>query len=411
MGVLKDFLNKFKNNIINYHIVKLLSGLSPTFQKVSGKLEDNIVARESIDTIATNIAKMTPRHYQQKKNGKVLVNGDINRLLSLRPNPYMSSYDFWYKIGSFYYSQNNAYILQDIDDKGFLIGLYPINPLFATLVTDGYELWLKFQFYDGNTYYIKYSEIIHLRRFYNEHEFYGDSNDILKSKLETQAIVDDGIKNAIKISTSLRGILKASNSMLKQKDLNNIKDEFVESILSSSKGIGSLDSKFDFQEVNLNPVLLDKDQMERVDGNVYRYFRLSEKIVSSTFNEDEWNAFYESVLEPFAIQASQELTYKIFNDKAIDSGNLVYFDVNRLKYASTKTKNEVIKESGSLGMITVDEGREILDLPPIGGEEGSKRLQTLNVINQDIADQYQGGKKKGKEDTGNTTNGNESSTK
>ena len=73
MGVLKDFLNKFKNNIINYHIVKLLSGLSPTFQKVSGKLEDNIVARESIDTIATNIAKMTPRHYQQKKNGKVLL--------------------------------------------------------------------------------------------------------------------------------------------------------------------------------------------------------------------------------------------------------------------------------------------------------------------------------------------------
>ena len=391
MGVVRDFLNKFKNNRTNYHILKLLSGLSPTFQKVSGKLEDNIVARESIDTIATNIAKMTPRHYQQKKNGKILVNGDINRLLSLRPNPYMSSYDFWYKIGSFYYSQNNAYILQDIDDKGFLIGLYPINPLFATLVTDESDLWLKFQFYDGNTYYIKYSEIIHLRRFYNEHEFYGDSNNILKSKLETQAIVDDGIKNAIKISTSLRGILKASNSMLKQKDLNKIKDEFVESILSSSKGIGSLDSKFDFHEVNLNPVLLDKDQMERVDGNVYRYFRLSEKIVSSTYNEDEWNAFYESVLEPFAIQASQELTYKIFNDKAIDSGNLVYFDVNRLKYASTKTKNQVIKESGSLGMITVDEGREILDLPPIGGEEGSKRLQTLNVINSLLANNYQGG--------------------
>ena len=224
MGVVRDFLNKFKNNRTKYHILKLLSGLSPTFQKVSGKLEENIVARESIDTIATNIAKMTPRHYQQKKNGKVLVNGDINRLLSLRPNPYMSSYDFWYKIGSFYYSQNNAYILQDIDDKGFLIGLYPINPFFATLVTDGYDLWLKFQFYYGNTYYIKYSEIIHLRRFYNEHEFYGDSNDILKSKLETQAIVDDGIKNAIKISTSLRGILKASNSMLKQKDLNKIKD-------------------------------------------------------------------------------------------------------------------------------------------------------------------------------------------
>lgn len=395
MGVIKNFLDKFKDNKTSYQMLRLLSGLNPTFQKVSGKLTENIVAIESIDTIATHIAKMTPRHYKENTSGKILVKGDINRLLSLRPNPWMSSYDFWYKVSSFYYAQNNAYIMQDIDDNGYLIGLYPINPLFATLVTDGSEIWLKFNFLNGDIYYIKYSEIIHLRRFYNEHEFYGNTNDILKGKLETQVMVDDGIKNAIKISTSLRGILKASNAMLKQKDLDKIKDEFVESLLSSSKGIGSLDSKFDFKEINLNPILLNKDQMERVDGNVYKYFRLSEAIVSSNYTEDEWNSFYESVLEPFSIQASQELTYKIFNDKAINDGHFVYFDANRIKYASPKTKVQIVKEAGNLGMINVDEGRGILDLPPIGGEEGKKRLQTLNVVNASLADKYQGGKKNG----------------
>ena len=28
-------------------------------------------------------------------------------------------------------------------------------------------------------------------------------------------------------------------------------------------------------------------------------------------------------------------------------------------------------------------------MPPIGGEDGSKRIQTLNVVNSEIADEYQ----------------------
>ena len=39
-------------------------------------------------------------------------------------------------------------------------------------------------------------------------------------------------------------------------------------------------------------------------------------------------------------------------------------------------KIKLLKEVGVLGIIRVDEGREILDLPAIGGEEGNKRLQT-----------------------------------
>ena len=40
-------------------------------------------------------------------------------------------------------------------------------------------------------------------------------------------------------------------------------------------------------------------------------------------------------------------------------------------------------------MLKVDEGREILDLPPLGGEEGNRILQSLNNIDSTIANQYQ----------------------
>jgi len=40
-----------------------------------------------------------------------------------------------------------------------------------------------------------------------------------------------------------------------------------------------------------------------------------------------------------------------------------------------------------LGLFTINQALEILNLPPV--EDGDKRLQTLNVVNAEKADQYQ----------------------
>lgn len=394
------FGNKVQN-MVNETTLKLLSGYNATYTDISENIEDNIIARECINTIATHCAKMMPKHYQQNGELKNHISGQINYIISVKPNPFMTTYDFIYKTVSLLLAQNNEYIYIDIDEKGFLRGLYPLNPLFCTLVEYENEVWLKFQFIDGNTYYVKYSRIIHLRNFYNKHDFYGDTNQVLNKAIETQTVAEDGIKNAIKISASLRGVLKASNAILKDKDIKNMKDEFVKSLLESTDGIGSLDARMDFKEINLNPVLLEKEQFEMVNGNIYGYFMISENIIKSKYTADEWNAFYESVLEPRAIQMGQAFTNAIFSEKAIKDGHRIEFSVNRIKYAKTETKITLIKEAGALGLITVDEGREILDLPAIGGEEGKKRLQTLNVINANLADKYQGGKKDGKSNKGN----------
>lgn len=389
------FGNKIQK-MVNESTLKLLSGYNATYTSISDEVEENIIAKECIHTIATHCAKMMPKHYQQNGDIKNHIQGAINYIISIKPNPFMTTYDFIYKIVSLLLAQNNEYIYIDIDNNGNLQGLYPLNPLFCTLVENNNEIWLKFQFLDGNVYYIKYDRVIHLRNFYVRHDFYGESNETLKGALETQTVADDGIKNAIKISASLRGVIKASQAMLKDKDIEKMKNEFVESLLSSTDGIGGLDARLDFKEINLNPVLLDKEQLSMVNGNIYGYFMISEEIIKSKYSADDWNAFYESVLEPKAIQMGQAFTNAIFSERAIKAGHRIEFSVNRIKYAKTETKINLIKEAGALGLLTVDEGREILDLPAIGGEEGNKRLQTLNVINTNLADEYQGGKKNGK---------------
>ena len=386
--------------------LQLLSGYNPTYTNISDNIKDNIIAKECINAIATHCAKMMPRHYEKNGQLKKGINGDINYIVRCRPNPYMTVYQFLYKTVSLWLSQNNEYIYIDIDEEGYLRGLYPLNPLFCTLIEYENEIWLKFQFINGNIYYAKYSRIIHLRDYYIDHDFYGDSNEVLMGAIETQTVTDDGIKNAIKISTSLRGIIKATNSMLKNKDVQEMRNNFVNDLLKSTAGIAGLDSKMDFKEIDINPVLLNKDQLEMVNGNIYGYFMISPEIIKSKYTADEWNAFYESVLEPRAIQMGQAFTNAIFGDKAIKEGHCIEFSVNRIKYAKTDTKISLIKEAGSLGLITVDEGREILDLPAIGGEEGNKRLQTLNVINANLADKYQGGIDNGQKGTSNKGNEN-----
>lgn len=394
------FGNKIQQ-MVNDSTLKLLSGYNATYSNVSDEIEKNIIAKECIHVIATHCAKMIPKHYQQNGDVKNHIQGAIDYIISIKPNPYMTTYDFIYKTVSLLLAQNNEYIYIDIDNSGNLRGLYPLNPLFCTLVESNNEIWLKFQFLDGNTYYVRYDRVIHLRNFYVKHDFYGETNETLKGALETQTVADDGIKNAIKISASLRGVLKASQAMLKDKDIEEMKNKFVESLLSSTNGIGGLDARLDFKEINLNPVLLNKEQLSMVNGNIYGYFMISEEIIKSKYTADEWNAFYESVLEPKAIQMGQTFTNAIFSERAIKSGHRIEFSVNRIKYAKTETKINLIKEAGALGLLTVDEGREILDLPAIGGKEGNKRLQTLNVINANLADEYQGGGKSGKSNKGN----------
>lgn len=393
------FGNKKQN--VKEEILKLMSGYSATYTDISSNVEDNLIAKQCINTIATHCAKMMPKHYKYKGTYKQPVNGDINYIISTRPNPYMTVYDFIYKVVSILCTQNNEFIYIDIDNNGYLKGLYPLNPLFCTLVENSGEIWLKFQFFDGNIYYIKYTKVIHLRNFYTSHDFFGENTATLEKAIETQTVADDGIKNAIKISSSLRGVLKATNNMLKSKDIDQIKNDFINSLKTSTEGIGGLDSRMDFKEINLNPILLDKEQFQIVNGNIYKYFMINENIIESKYNADEWDSFYESVLEPKAIQMGQAFTNGIFNEKAIRDGNRIEFTVNRIKYARLQTKISLIKNIAAYGMLTVDQGLDILDLPTIGGEEGKKRLQTLNVVNADLADEYQGGKKNGKSNKGN----------
>lgn len=364
------------------------------FSMYGGDAYSNDIFREAVDAIARNAGKLKGSHvvtYNSERHETT--DGRLNRLLQTRPNRYMSSYDFLYKLTTRLFLYNNAFAYIDRDERGNVRALYPITATHVDILSDATgSLFCGFMLRDGREVTLPYDDIVHLRRFFNESEILGEDNTAIASGIELAQTQNDGITSAIRAGASIRGILSFTQIMSPTK-LKEEKDAFVKDYLElgNEGGVIATDQKMSYTPIDHKPVLLDADQAKEIKTKIYNYLGLTESIVNSSYTEDEYAAFYESTLEPIAIALSQEFTAKVFNDREQAFGNSIVFESGRLQFTSNKTKVSLIAQLAPYGLLTINQALEILNLPSVA--DGDKRLQALNMIDQSIATEYQLGKK------------------
>jgi len=386
----KNIFNTDKSRILGVSM-EMLNSYNAVFTSFDDRIYDNEIVRGCIDAIARNGAKLNPKRFRRdgQSGGVNYLNDRLQRLLATRPNEYMSSYDFYYKVISQLYLNNNAFIYIEKDAVGNQINLFPLNYSQIEIRENGDDTYVLFSFRTGRRYTTSYKNIIHLRRHFNEHDFFGSNNAPLKSMLEYRLTIKEGLVNAIKTTANLRGIIKTAKTLLKAEDISKVRNQFVKDFTESDSGIGGLDASMDFKEVNLKPVTADAEVVAASRKEILDYFGINEDIINSSYDSTKWNAFYESILEPIAIQMAQEFTYKLFTTTELDYGNGIIFESNRLQYASIAEKAAYIKSM--INCITIDEAREVWNLAPLPDGQGNKILQSLNFVNSLLADQYQTG--------------------
>lgn len=369
--------------------LQFLNGYSPIWRYFDGNLYENPTVRSCVDVIARNGAKLSPKHLRNNDREFSDLNGRIKTLISEKPNRFMNAYDFYYKIITSLYIDNDAFVYVERDDRGNLKSLYPIRYQAIRFFEDGDDIFVKFSFANGKEHFVNYKNLIHLKRHFFTEEMLGGNNNPLNETLKLKQVIEDGETNAIQMTQSLKGILKVTKGMLNDKDIKERRDSFVRDLtdVNTNKGIAGTDSTMEFQEINLNPKTASDKQKDDVNKEVLNYFGLSENILQSKYSEDEWNAFYESVLEPIAIMLGLEFTNKLFTAKEKSYGNKIVFESSRLQYASNKTKIEVARYMNNY--MTINEIREVFNLAPI--EDGDKIMQDLNHIDGAIANEYQKG--------------------
>ena len=164
---------------------------------------------------------------------------------------------------------------------------------------------------------------------------------------------------------------------------------------SNDGGIAGLDNSMEFHEIAQSSNVIPIAQSQFLRDNIYRYYNVNKKILNSTYSESEWNAFYEAVIEPIALQLSLEFTFKLLSERERGFGNKIIFTANRLQYATLQTRVSVGSQLFDRGILTINEYRELMYYEPLEG--GDVRMVSLNYVKADEQSIYQIGEEAAKD--------------
>ena len=345
-----------------------------TYKSYFGSFGNDIYQSDDVRACVRALSEHT-----SKANPRCTVK-EIQRVLALNPNKYMNGKDMLAKLRNILEIKNTAFLFIERDNRNKVIGFYPVPYQTFEAVEYKDRLFVKFYF-NGDakrSLVFPWEDLAVLRKDYIFSDIAGDNNKPLLPTLDVVNTMDEGLSNAVKSTANLRGILKSTKAMLSPEDLKKQKDNFVNDYmnLENEGGIASLDATQEFKEINLKPTTATAEEADAYRERIYRYFGVNKKIIQSIYSESEYDAFYESRIEPFLVALSLELTRKIFTDREIAFGNEVWYESNRLQYASAKTKISMVALVDR-GLMTPNEYRELFNMPPYeGGDEFVLRLDT-----------------------------------
>ncbi|MCI9097574.1 MAG: phage portal protein [Lachnospiraceae bacterium] len=359
--------------------MQMVTSWGEYFYSWNGRLYDSDIVRSCIRPKVKAVGKLVGKHIRSD-SGVLKVNPDANiRFLLSEPNPYMTGQQFQEKVATQLCLNNNAFILivRDINDKP--IQLYPIPCIQCETKYINDELYLKFQYRNGKSGTFPYSQIIHLRQDFNEHDIFGESPALaLASMMEVIGTIDQGIIKAIKNSGIVRWLLTFTSSLRPEDIKKNVKD-FVDNYLSVESdtfGAAGVDSKATATRIEPKDYVPNALQTKETINRIYSFFNTNEKIIQSKWTEDEWNAYYEAEVEPVAIQMGDTYSVKIFTRRERGCGNRIVFEASNLQCASLSSKL-ALQAMVDRGAMTPNEWRATLNMAPIeGGDNPIRRLDT-----------------------------------
>ena len=379
MGIF-DFL-KNKDETVKVSAYKMVTERGEGFYSYNGNLYASDIVRSCIRPKTQAIGKAVAKHIR-KGGVTTQVNPEVYiRFLLEEPNPYMSGQMLQEKLANQLALNNNAFALIERDGNGLAKAVYPINSSSVEALENNQgEIFLRFLI-KGKYYTFRYSDVIHLRRDFNNNDIFGESPaKALTQLMEIVNTTDQGIVKAIKNSNTIMWLLKFNN-VLREEDIKRQTKEFVESFLSvdsESAGAAATDLKFDAQQVEPKNYVPNPMQTKGTVDRIYSFFNTNESIVQSSYNEDQWISYYEAEIEPVLVQMSNEFTRKLFTRRERGFGNKIIFESSNLNFASMQTKLNLV-QFVDRGIMNPDEVREILNMAPIPSGMGQSYIRRLDT--------------------------------
>ena len=282
-------------------------------------------------------------------------------------------------------------------ERRYYEALYPINPVQVDFIEDAANrLYVEFRFRNGYTTTVPYDDVIHVRYNYSVSQYMG-GNEMGQpdhaALLETLKLNDTllkGVAKAMKASYAVNGVVKY-NTMMDDGKTKSALNELERKLLANESGFLPLDLKADFTPIEHKSEIVDPATLKFVDEKILRNWKVPLRILTGDYTKEQYEAFYQSALEPLIKAMSQAFTKKLFTKREKAFGNRVELYPADLIFMTITQKIEMVNLLAPTGAVLENEKRTIFGMKPLPELVG-KRYMSLNWIDADNAGQYQVGK-------------------
>lgn len=362
MGVFETIFKRPKADIQAEGYFKMLNGYTPVFTNAPESIYEMELTRAAIHSFATFCSKLKPEVRGSAKK-------DLERVLQFRPNPFMDTSKFLYRAATILSVNNTVFIVPIENDYGALCGYYPVLPSRCEVIDVHGKPYLRYTFSTGQKAVIEFERVGILTNFQYKDDFFGENNAAFRPTMELINTQNQGIINGVKNSASIRFLAKIAN-MIKPEDITKERERFTADNLSpeNQSGMVIYDAKFaDVKPIESKPFTVNAAQMQQINENVFDYFGTNIHILQNDYTEDQWNAYYEGKVEPFAIQLSLVMSNMTYSARELAFDNAIYFTANRLQYASNKTKLEISTQLFDRGLLNRNGVMDIWNMAHVDG--------------------------------------------
>jgi HK97 family phage portal protein len=390
MNFFSKIKNLFRNETINMDNPKLLEwlGLDPETSK--DKLSDATYFA-CMKKLGEGIGKLPLKMYQSTENGIIKSDkSEMYNVLKLRPNPYMSAATFWSTVEMNRNHHGNAYVwCRYIGPKLQDIWIMPTKDVSIVIDDKGIlgtkdKIWYKYQDANsGKTYTFNNGEVMHFKTSMTFDGIVGKSvREILATTLTGSLESQNFMNNLYKEGLTAKAVLEYTGDLDQTAKARLVKglSEFANGPTNAGKIIPV---PLGMKIIPLDLKLTDSQFFELKKHTALQIaaaFGISPSQIndfekSSYASTEAQNlAFYVDTLLYNLSQYEQEITYKILSNDLVTKGYYFKFNIGVILRSDLKTQMESLATGVDKGIYSVNDARNLLDLPNIEGGE-------FNIVN------------------------------
>lgn len=386
MNLFENILAKIGGFFATPNQNKATKGKSSGYRFYKTELANNETIFAAISLKANAIASAPVGIYKDHQKLKASEH-PLARLFKYGPNPRQSMFGFIQYMEITRNTNSGAYAIIEYDKLGDVQAIWPLKTDFVEPIinTDDNDLWYKIKDYDTDQVrYVHNSHIIALNYLNNNGLAGINPLDVLKNTISYDKEVKEFSINQMKNSLKANAVVTIPGTL--DQELIEEYDEMMEGMQEA--GIIYVDDGKEFKELQSKSYIDSKifDVENITVQRVERVFNIVGKLIRSGNEDSEDLIFLKDTLLPIFRQYEGEFNRKLLNSLEIDQDFEIKFNMSGFARANMERRGEFYQIGLRNSWLTVNEIRELEDLPPVEG--GDRRYLSRDLWDADNYDEF-----------------------